>query len=280
MADLTPHGMLPLAYGLAQGGPTGIVTAIALAAIFGAGSAYSMTNYAYMAELTRTTSIGEMWSVLLGQDTKWIAEVSIFSLCFGCCIFYSAFVGDIFSSVASAVGISGLFARRWAILGVISACIFAPLCLLEDLSALQVSSMVGVTGIAYTVFFHLARLLDGSYASGGEFFGALPESGRPHWSTASEGVHAGKFKLFSANQGTLSLVNILCVGFLAHYNAINYSNELENTTPRRYRDAITYGFGITFVAFVSMMTLGYCIFGDAAQPLILNNFHQTKDTLV
>ena len=28
IADLTPHGMLPLAFGLAQGGPSGLVPAL------------------------------------------------------------------------------------------------------------------------------------------------------------------------------------------------------------------------------------------------------------
>ena len=33
-------------------------------------------------------------------------------------------------------------------------------------------------------------------------------------------------------------MNMLCVAFLAHYNAINYSRELEESSPARYRVVI------------------------------------------
>jgi hypothetical protein len=42
VADLSPHGMLPLAYGIAQGGPSGIVPAIMLTVFFGSMSASTM----------------------------------------------------------------------------------------------------------------------------------------------------------------------------------------------------------------------------------------------
>jgi len=69
------------------------------------------------------------------------------------------------------------------------------------------------------------------------------------------------------------------VAFLAHYNAINYYRELKNASPQRYSLAMGLGFGTAFIVFLSMMFLGYEIFGTAAQPLILNNFHRSQDLL-
>ena len=81
------------------------------------------------------------------------------------------------------------------------------------------------------------------------------------------------------NSGSLVLVNMLCVAFLAHYNAINYSKELDQSTPHRYGLAIASGFGIALSIFGLMMFVGYSLFGSSALPLILNNFPKSSDYL-
>jgi amino acid permease len=275
VADLCPHGMLPLAYGISQGGPTGVVPALVLLGIFGSMSAYTMTSFANMAAETKSKSIGDLWAQLVDPKTKWIADAAVFSLCFGCCIFYSAFAGDIFGALSSAMGVKGVLGKRWVALGLLSSLCLLPLCLLEDLSALQFSSLLGVGGIAYTLVFHALRLFDGSYTPGSALLNDMGKRMQPSWPRGT----ANKFSLFKLNSGALVLVNMLCVAYLAHYNAINYYNELENTSPERYRRAVFTGFGIAASVFAGMMLIGYSLFGSVAQPLILNNFHRTADHL-
>ena len=273
VADLCPHGMLPLAYGIAQGGPTGVVPAVALVGVFGFLSAYTMTVFAKLADQTGSNSISELWGKLLSEKTRWVADASVFSLCFGCCVFYSAFAGDIFGALTSAAGLTGPLGKRWAALGAVTAGCLLPLCLLEDISSLQFSSVLGVGGILYTVLFHVLRVSDGTYAvAGGALAKLLPTKALPSWPSP-------KFSLWSVNKGTLILVNMLCVAFLAHYNAINYYKELDRPSEQRYKVAIAAGFGTSFAVFVTMMLLGYTLFGTTAQPLILNNFHRTQDVL-
>lgn len=272
VADLCPHGMLPLAYGLVKG-PTGLVPAFALLIAFGAMSATTMVKYASLAQVTNSATISEIWSKLVSPKTSWITDGTIFALCFGCCIFYSAFIGDIFSALASAVGIKGILAKRWTILGLISSVVLLPLCQLEDISALSFSSILGVGGILYTFLFHILRLWDKSYApKGGKYFLKIAAQARPSFPTP-------KYDLWKMNKETLILVNMLCVAYLAHYNAINYYKELSHTTIPRYATAIGSGFGIAMMVFAGMMVVGYSIFGKTAQPLILNNFHRTDDLL-
>ena len=273
VADLSPHGMLPLAYGIAQGGPTGLVPALATVAVFGTMSAYTMITFAQLAAETNSNSISDLWEKLFNPKTKWIADLAVLALCFGCNVFYSAFVGDIFGALSSAVGFTGPLAKRWVVLGAISLFALLPLCLLEDLSSLQFSSILGVFGIMFTVLFHVIRLSDGSYVPKiGSFAKELAAKMQPHWPTP-------KFNTWRVNSGSLVLVNMLCVAFLAHYNAINYYKELDGVTHKRYTKAISAGFGIAAAVFGTMMIVGYMIFGDTAQPLILNNFHRTSDLL-
>lgn len=273
VADLCPHGMLPLAYGIAKEGSTGVIPAILLLFAFGSMSGYTMTSFAELATETQTNSIGELWSKLFSPKTKWVAEMSVFSLCFGCCVFYSAFIGDIFGALATAAGFRGILAKRWVALATISLSCLLPLCLLEDLSALQFSSILGVCGIAFTFFTLATRFFDGSYAPGAAMTKLLSAKGQPAWPLKS------KLSLFNVNKGTLILANMLCVAYLAHYNAINYYKELDNRSPKRYQHAVAAGFGIALSVFGGMMLMGYMIFGSAAQPLILNNFHRSKDLL-
>lgn len=272
VADLCPHGMLPLAYGIAQEGSTGIVTALGLLSVFGSMSAYSMTAYADMATETNSSSISDLWAKLFNAKTSWLADVAVFSLCFGCCIFYSAFVGDIFAYLSSTIGLTGLLGKRWVALAGISSMFLLPLCLLEDISSLQFSSMLGVCGILVTFATIAFRAFDGSYAPNSVLSSAINEKLRPSFPSP-------KFTLFKTGKGALVLANMMCVAFLAHYNAINYYKELEDRSPKRYKVAIATGFGISLTIFAGMMILGYSIFGTACQPLILNNFHRTKDAL-
>lgn len=244
VADLCPHGMLPLAYGIAQGGPTGIIPAVALVAVFGSMSAYTMTIFARLAEETKSNSIAELWEKLISEKTRWVADVAVFSLCFGCCVFYSAFVGDIFGALSAAAGITGTIGKRSTVLGAISAIFLLPLCLLEDISSLQFSSVLGVVGIMFTVLFHVIRVSDGTYIPKiGKFSQLLSAKMQPHWPSP-------KFTLWSVNKGTLVLVNMLCVAFLAHYNAINYYKELDGATEKKYKVAITAGFGTALTVFI------------------------------
>lgn len=282
VADLCPHGMMPLAYGLSQGasGPTGCIPALVLMILFGSMSAYTMISYADISKQTNSKNIGELWSKLINPKTKWLIDLSVFLLCFGCCVFYSAFVGDIFTSLSSVLGLKGLLNKRWFVLLSISSSILLPLCQLEDLSALKFSSILGVGGIFYTVFFHILRYIDGSYSStsldkSNNVITMLPYVAmkmQPKFPTP-------KMTLMNTHSGTLVLMNMLCVAFLSHYNSINYYEEFDQPINNRFSIAVGIGFTISMLVFTSMMFLGYFLFGTSVQPLLLNNFPNTKDTL-
>ena len=246
------------------------MVALLLIVAFAGSGAYTMTSLARMSQDTGAQNFGELWSLLISKETKWIADMSIFTLCFGCCVFYSAFIGDIFNALSSALGASGLLTSRSFLLSLITAIVIIPLCLTEDLSSLQFSSLLGVGGVFVTLAFLLKCLFDGSYAIDSPLVRELATKLVPSWPTP-------KIKLFAVNSGSLVLVNMLCVAFLAHYNAINYYKELKNRSLRRYSVAIVLGYGFAVAVFIAMMCSGYLLFGASAQPLILNNFHRSKD---
>lgn len=58
---------------------------------------------------------------------------------FGCCIFYMAFAGDLFSALAGTVpSLPAALKKRAVDLVILGLCPLLPLCLMKNLSALQV----------------------------------------------------------------------------------------------------------------------------------------------
>lgn len=241
---------------------------------FGTLSAYTLISIGRACETTGKYSFRGIWNTAFNPQTAWIIDISISLLCFGCCIFYAAFIGDLSYSLAQAFQLPALFQKRWVDLVLLNLFPLLPLCLMKNLSALQYSSFVGVAGILYTVFFVVLRQYDGSYLKGGKFHLLIDALYRP---APIEG-DVNKL-LFKVGPGAVTLMNMACVAFTTHYNAINYYTELKNASLGRYKAAIAGGFIGSGIVFALMMTFGYSTFGAAAQPLLLNNYHKTQDTL-
>jgi len=85
--------------------------------------------------------------------------------------------------------------------------------------------------------------------------------------------------LFHAGSGILTLMNMCCVAFACHYNAVKYFMELKTREVGHFGKVMAGGLGGTALVFLSMMILGYGTFGVNSQALLLNNYHESKDIL-
>jgi amino acid permease len=207
---------------MAAAGGTGPVLSTIILLIFGALSWYSLVSFARAAEVVLVQageqdgageSLSAVWerTVPNGKVTRYIPDLGCVFLTLGCLLFYSAFIGDLFGSLVSGMEFLPLVARkRWSVLLVLHAIPILPLCLLKDLSALKYSSMTGLAGIVYTIFFVGKRLTDGSYAVGGEFHKLMPVNlqpaplaGFPHASSASLLGYVADMPPFHAGKGPM-----------------------------------------------------------------------------
>ena len=131
LADLCPHGMLPLSYALASshmGGPVGGGTAAAILIMFGGLGLYSMVSIARVVEnfgsdKTKVDcSLSGAWDDVFSPGRvsasfkhRTVGAVTCDSLCFGltvgCCLFYSAFIADIYASLARAFALPGILSK-------------------------------------------------------------------------------------------------------------------------------------------------------------------------
>jgi amino acid permease len=297
LADLCPHGMLPIAYGMAAAGGTGPVLATAVLVVFGALSWYSLVSFARAADVVLVQSkeehaagesLSAVWerTVPNGKLTTYIPDVGCVFLTVGCLLFYSAFIGDIFGSLVSGVkGLPSVLQKRWPVLLLLHAVPILPLCLKKDLSALKYSSMTGLLGIFYTVFFVGKRLVDGSYAEGGKYFDLMatkfqpaPLANFPHTQSGVLGYLADIPSMY-AGKGLFTLMNMCCVAYACHYNAVKYYMELKDRTVPTLKGVMAAGIGGTGLVFWCMMMLGFATFGKHSQALLLNNYHSSVDLM-
>jgi hypothetical protein len=227
VADLAPHGMLPLAWAATRGAGTGVVPAVLLLAVFASSSAYTLYLAAQLAEAGREArraapALSELWRGAKLPLPKAV-DAMVALLCGGCCVFYAAFAADLFYALAKRLGLG---TSREMVLGVLTCIPLAPLCLGDDLSVLKYSSLAGLLGIAYTASF---------IGKNGVTSDVAPI---PATQTCS---------------GTLVLANTLVVAFLCHYNAVQYYRELapRRRTPDKFRRAVCGG-----VRFLTFALLG------------------------
>lgn len=210
---------------MAAAGGTGPVLATGILFVFGALSWYSLVSFARAAEAVLVNekkaageSLSAVWSRIVDDRTSYIPDLGCVCLTVGCLLFYSAFIGDLFGSLVSGLSfLPDIFRKRWSVLLFLHGTAILPLCLKNDLSALKYSSMTGLAGILYTVFFVGKRLWDRSYYGGGKFFSLMPshlqpapQIGFPSEAKSLLG-YLPDIPAFYSGKGLLILMNMCCV---------------------------------------------------------------------
>lgn len=265
VADLVPHGMLPLAWAASAG--TGSAAAVAMMLLFGSLSSYSLVLCALVAESSKekkeSSALSSVWTSA-GLPVPVLVDTTVALVCFGCCVFYAAFAGDLFHALTRRI-----VKQRWIVVAALFATPLAPLCLGDDLSVLKYSSYAGLLGIFYTVLYLVTLGGGGGGAAGSN---PLPEAAEA-WSMLR--INGAPIKPpmspWRISSGTAVLLNTLVVAYLCHYNALQYYHELRATTLRRYAGVAVSAALVTTAAFAGAMIGGRAAFGSAAKPNILNN---------
>ena len=70
----------------------------------------------------------------------------------------------------------------------------------------------------------------------------------------------------------LVLVSMGATAYLAHFNAPDFYNELEDNTMQRYKLLCIFGFLGTAIASTLIMSFGFNTFGANCAGVILNNY--------
>jgi len=275
--NIVGSGVLALAAGVGafSGSRVAIVPAMVLLFLMCGLSGYTFSSIARVSAEVGATTYRDAWSKVFGERSAAFPNVAIVFKTFVGCLAYAIILGDSAASMAALAGAGGSLASPNVWIGLLSAFVLLPLCLLRDLSSLSIGSIIGTLGTSYTAVFMAIRCLDGSYAAGGSRAALIPPASRPAFSPSS-GVLGG------LNMKALVLVSMLATTFLAHYNAPKFFTELAKpktgTKLASFNKAVAGGFGLAALLCGSIMTAGYLTFGSASSGFILNNY-ATADAL-
>lgn len=264
-------GVLSLPAGIAAFGnaPSAILPSSILILVIGGISAYGFSLIGRVCADTGARSYREAWEKTVGSSTSWITAASSTFNCLIANLAYSMILADTFKNLLSGFGLE--ISRQNVLFGV-TLIVLVPLCLMKNLSSLAPFSLLGIMGMAYTIFVMAVRYFDGSYnAPNGKFLVDVAENLKP--SFGDNGASA------VMSPKSLILICMLSTAYMAHFNAPKFYVELKNNTIKRYNTVVMSSFGISIAIFVGIAAFGFLTFGSTSDGLILNNY-SNKDSLM
>jgi sodium-coupled neutral amino acid transporter 11 len=140
---------------------------------------------------------------------------------------------------------------------------------MKDLSALAPTSMLSLLSVVFLVTVMCARMFDGSYAPGGQFYEEMPKLAPA----------APLSQWFEFGLPSLVLMNALAMAFLPHYNGCKYYRELKNHHPYRFLTCTAMGMGSVATLYVVAMLVGQHTFGSNTKPVITESYSR-NDVLI
>lgn len=143
-----------------------------------------------------------------------------------------------------------------------------PLCLMKNLNALAPFSAVGMAAIFYALAFMITRYLDGSYQPGGVFYNDIALERQPSFGTRNR----------PWSRDALPFVTMAFTAYDMHFNGPRFYAELRNASIPRFRQVVSYSFGLTAAVYFLIAIAGFLTFGENSQSYILNNY-SPKDPL-
>uniref|UniRef100_A0A7S4QQW1 Amino acid transporter transmembrane domain-containing protein n=2 Tax=Ditylum brightwellii TaxID=49249 RepID=A0A7S4QQW1_9STRA len=219
------------------------------------------------------SSLGDLWTREIGSKSSWVVSLSCCLTTAGVALAYSIILGDMLSNLAVTLGASGVLATRQVSILAASLLAVYPLCSVQSLAFLSPFSAAGVCGLIVTCAFMGARLLlpNSPYAlPTGAFLCTLSPHLRPIFK--SQGAPSPSF----LSPPTLVLTSMAATGYLVHFTAPEFYNELKDNTLTRFGKLTSCGFLGTAIISIVMMSFGYLTFGGSCAGMILNNY-STQD---
>ena len=269
-------GILALSAGMAGG--VGSVPAMILCLGLGVISGFTFYLIGSACEMTGQTTFKGLWASTLGPSSAWLVDAAValmcdtlalaltlvlalalaltltltltLTRCLSAAIIYSGILGDTSTQLLTLAGVPNFANRRTTNIVGLTVSALLPLSLLNDLSALAFTSLLGCVAVLYTAFFVFVRALDGSYAvpadavpaqasaAIGRFAVALAPEMLPSFAKASPAPspltlhphphpqphahlypHAHQASRWRLDANALVLSSNLGLAYIAHYNA-------------------------------------------------------------
>jgi amino acid permease len=209
--------------------------------------------------MTGSATFRECWEKTMGErGAAVVALVTTLKPALGN-LANSAILSQTLQSLFESIGWS---VSRVSCLLIITVTALLPLCLIKNLNVLAPFSALGTAAIVFAELSMIARCLDGSYSPGGVYYADISASLQPEFGTRN-------------SSWSLQVLPFICMVFeswVMHYNSPRFYTELRQASIPRFRQAITYSFGLSAVIYATAAATGFLTFGGNADSYILNNY--------
>ncbi|GMH15910.1 hypothetical protein Nepgr_017751 [Nepenthes gracilis] len=239
----------------------GLVLGFALIVLMGVLSEISVELLVRFSVHYKVTSYGEIVQCALGRSARTLSEICIILNNAGILVVYLIIIGDVMSGSAHHVGVfdqlmgSGAWDHRKLVILVVVLVFLAPLCALEKMDSLSLTSAASVALAVVFVMVSCAiafvKLLEGKIESPR----MMPD-----------------FESRKAILDLLVVIPIMTNAYVCHFNVQPIYNELKGRSPEKMNRVgrITTFLCVVVYAFTAFS--GYLLFGQNTESDVLTNF--------
>ncbi|GMY34282.1 amino acid transporter AVT6E-like [Fagus crenata] len=239
----------------------GLVLGFVLIILMGILSEISVELLVRFSVLCKASSYGEVVQYALGRPARVLSEICIIVNNAGVLVVYLIIMGDVMSGSAHHVGVFdqwlgiGLWDQRMLVILVVVVLFLAPLCVLERIESLSLTSAASVA--LAVVFVVVACVI--------AFFKLV--EGKIE--TPRMGPDFGSKK---AILDLLVVIPIMTNAYVCHFNVQPIYNELEGRTPQKMNRVGRITTAVCIVVYAFTAISGYLLFGQDTESDVLTNF--------
>ncbi|KAK4267590.1 hypothetical protein QN277_024350 [Acacia crassicarpa] len=239
----------------------GVVLGIVLIILMGIVSEISVELLVRFSVLCKASSYGEVVQHAMGRPSRILSEICIIMNNAGVLIVYLIIIGDVMSGSVHHMGVfdqlmgNGVWDQRKLVILVVTVIFLAPLCSLDKIDSLSLTSAASVAlavvfvVIAFVVAF--IKLMEGRIDP--------PRMGPD----------------FSSKQAILDLLVVIPImtnAFICHFNVQPIYNELKGRSPQKMNRVGRITSALCILVYASTALAGYLLFGNNTESDVLTNF--------
>lgn len=239
----------------------GVVLGIVLIIVMGIVSEISVELLVRFSVMCKASTYGEVVQQALGRPSRILSEICIVMNNAGVLIVYLIIIGDVMSGSVHHMGVfdqlmgNGVWDQRKLVILVVTVIFLAPLCSLDKIDSLSLTSAasVGLAVVFVVIAFAVAliKLVEGTIDS--------PRMGPD----------------FSSKQAILDLLVVIPImtnAFICHFNVQPIYNELKGRSPQKMNRVGRITTVLCISVYASTALAGYLLFGNNTESDVLTNF--------
>ena len=269
-------GALSLPYAFQQLGALGGIAGVLLMAL---SANFSVVLLVSAIEATKTRSLEELTVFCFGKGMGVIVEVNILIFCYGTVIAYTVAVGDLLEPLLDLHTVQKTlpWLTRRVAMSIIWGAFMVPISLVERISSLQCSSLLGVLSLFYLVASVATHAL--LCQLGGQIEYQAGHQQEELRGNEAADVQSSGISLLHLTPKSVEAMAIICFAFTMQINVPSLYDELPHRTPKRMNVVSRRCMTLCLFLYLVVGLAGYADAPDSTSGNLISNYCVMLPTL-